>query len=78
MAGFTKSFSETNNSKSEDGQIKIESTEKFQIKEEHDFKEWEQYDIITCKKHTDIETNSVYLDKIREILSIKQGQSVPI
>jgi len=45
---YNKHFDKNDKNDSED--VKHTQGEKFNINEDHDFKEWERYDVIHCKK----------------------------
>lgn len=73
MSGFTKAFKEDTSSHSADNQVKIEDVNQYKVVEEHDYKEWEMYKILTCKKGHLLETDSPLMDDIREMLVIRDG-----
>ena len=49
IATFTRAFNESTFSEVQNGEIKINHVDKFEIQEEHDFKQWEHYDIVKPK-----------------------------
>lgn len=78
MSGFTKAFKEDTTNHSADNQVRIDDVNQYKVVEEHDYKEWEKYKILTCKKDHLLETDSSLLEDIQDMLIIKDGQAVPI
>lgn len=78
MAGFTKSFHDEKTEKAQGGSVDIKSTDRFQVNEEFDFKEWEHYFILSSKDDSTMIDHITIPQQIRTILELKDGNDVPI
>lgn len=78
MSGFTKAFEDKTTENLQEGLFTQQTTEKYRINEEHDYKEWEEYHIITRQKEGDFLDQSLLPAGIQTMIAIRDGQSVPI
>jgi hypothetical protein len=74
MAGYNKAFLTESKEKIQDDQFITKSTEKYSINEEHDFKEYDNYHIITPNKPGSLLKESNLPPIIQTLICVREGQ----